>query len=239
MLVKTTELISNTGVIPAFNTSTFEMAKAIVSAATEINQPVIIQTSENEARFMGPKYVFSMIKALAENSPVPIALHLDHGKSLELIKECIEVGYSSVMADGDRDFIKQAVVLAHQNGVLVEGNTADFEDVSNFVNETGLDLLAPEKENKIELSQIQQVHQQTQIPLALHGESSYSDEMIRQSLNFGVKKVNFCTPLRRAYTETLRAVLDENPEEIVPYKYLDKVSEAVKKIIIEKINLLR
>jgi fructose/tagatose bisphosphate aldolase len=239
MFVKSQEIFNLPGVVPAFNISTFEAAKAITLAAAEANQPVIIQTSENETRFMGAGHVYSIVKSLAEAVTVPVSLHLDHGKDMKVINECLAVGYSSVMADGETDFIREVALLAHRNGAIVEGNTDDYQKISEFISQTGVDIVAPEKNNYVSLETIKQVHQQTNLPIALHGESTQTLEMIKESLKFGVKKVNFNTPLRQAYTETLRKVLSENPEEIVPYKFLDRVIEAVKMVVREKIELIK
>ena len=88
--------------IPAFNTNNLEWTKCILAAVEKAKSPVIIQTSEGAAKYMGGyKMVVDMVRDLHDSMgiTVPVALHLDHG-SYEGAKACIEVGYTSVMFDG-------------------------------------------------------------------------------------------------------------------------------------------
>lgn len=86
-----------------FNTNNLEWTKAILTAAQKTNTPLIIATSEGAVKYMGGlevvvDLVVGLIKSM--NITVPIALHLDHGQSLEMAKKAILAGYSSVMFDG-------------------------------------------------------------------------------------------------------------------------------------------
>ena len=81
-----------------------------------------------EAKKVGAKRIGDAVKRYGENSPVPIALHLDHGKSIESVKACIDGGYTSVMIDGSSlpyeqnvELTREVVKLAHPYGVSVEG----------------------------------------------------------------------------------------------------------------------
>lgn len=86
-----------------FNINNLEWTKAILEAAQASNTPVILGTSEGAIKYMGGvKVVVGMVNGLLDElkTTVPVALHLDHGQSLEMAKKCIEAGYSSVMFDG-------------------------------------------------------------------------------------------------------------------------------------------
>ncbi|QHX36214.1 fructose-bisphosphate aldolase [Spiroplasma sp. TIUS-1] len=86
-----------------FNINNLEWTKAILEAAQASNTPVILGTSEGAIKYMGGvKVVVGMVNGLLDELKitVPVALHLDHGQSLEMAKKCIEAGYSSVMFDG-------------------------------------------------------------------------------------------------------------------------------------------
>ncbi|MBR3637826.1 MAG: class II fructose-bisphosphate aldolase, partial [Lachnospiraceae bacterium] len=105
-LVSATEMINKAKeghyAIPAFNTNNLEWTQCILKAVQETNTPVIIQTSEGAAKYMGGyKMVVDMVNDLIDSMgiTVPVALHLDHG-TYEGAKACIEAGYSSVMFDG-------------------------------------------------------------------------------------------------------------------------------------------
>lgn len=93
--------------IGAFNTSNLEITLAIARAAAKLKAPVIIQTSESAIKYSNTVVIYNLIKSIAETvaRQVPVAIHLDHGKDLSIIKECIKVGYNSVHIDAsEKDF---------------------------------------------------------------------------------------------------------------------------------------
>jgi len=152
--------------VGAFNIENMEMAMAVVAAAEETRSPLILQTTPSTVRYAGLALYHGIVKALAESASVPVALHLDHGNSLELACGALEAGYTSVMIDGsqlsfeDNIFLTQSVVKkAAGYGVPVEaelGKVGGKEDdlVSNadtntdpemareFAERTGVDSLA-------------------------------------------------------------------------------------------------
>ena len=86
-----------------FNINNLEWTQAILAAAEEEKSPVILGVSEGAARYMGGfTVVTAMVKALVEemNITVPVAIHLDHGSSVEKCKAAIDAGFTSVMIDG-------------------------------------------------------------------------------------------------------------------------------------------
>jgi len=93
--------------IGAFNTSNLEMTLAIARAAAKLKSPVIIQTSESAIKYSNLPIIYNLIKNTAETvaKNVPVAIHLDHGKDLSIIGECIKIGYTSVHIDAsEKDF---------------------------------------------------------------------------------------------------------------------------------------
>lgn len=152
--------------IGAFNTNNLEWTRCILKGAQDTNTPVIIQVSMGAAKYMGGyKLVMDLVADEMEsmNITVPVVMHLDHG-NYEAAKECIEVGYSSVMFDGhDLPFAenlektKEIVKLAHakgisveaevgsiggeEDGIIGEGELADVEEAKTLA-ATGIDILA-------------------------------------------------------------------------------------------------
>ena len=93
-----------------------------------------------EAKRIGAKNIGDAVRKYGENSPVPIALHLDHGKSLETVKACIDAGYTSVMIDGSSlpyddnvELTREVVKYAHSYGVTVEGELGVLAGVEDHV----------------------------------------------------------------------------------------------------------
>ena len=122
--------------VPAFNVNNLEQIRAIVEGAKEMNSPVIVQASAGARKYAGSNFIKKMMEAaVAEFPEIPIVMHQDHGGSPEDCKNCIDLGFSSVMMDGSlledqktpSDFLynirvtKQTVEMAHKEGVSVEG----------------------------------------------------------------------------------------------------------------------
>lgn len=154
--------------IGAFNVNNMEIIQGIVAAAKEQESAVILQVSAGARKYANPVYLRKLIEAAIEETNLPIALHLDHGDSFELCKQCIDDGFSSVMIDGSAlpyeeniELAKRVVDYAKPRNVTVEaelGKLAGVEDEVNvsaedatytdpeqavdFVKRTGVDSLA-------------------------------------------------------------------------------------------------
>ncbi len=121
-----------------FNTSNLELTQAIITAAEELNSPVIIGVSEKAIAYAGIKTLLEVVRSLAEKSKIPVVLHLDHGKDFDIAKKCIDAGFTSVMIDGsylpfreNSRLTKKVVKYAHKRNVSVEaeiGRLAGIED---------------------------------------------------------------------------------------------------------------
>ncbi|MBQ2671956.1 MAG: class II fructose-1,6-bisphosphate aldolase [Clostridia bacterium] len=154
--------------VGAFNVNNMEIIQGIVSAAQELNSPVILQASSGARKYAGATYMRKLVEAACEESNIPIALHLDHGDTFELCKNCIDSGFTSVMIDGSAldyeaniELTKKVVDYAHKYSVSVEGELGslagieeklnvseeksfytDPKEVEDFVKKTGVDSLA-------------------------------------------------------------------------------------------------
>jgi fructose-bisphosphate aldolase class II len=122
--------------IPAFNVNNLEQVQAIMSAASEVDAPVIMQASAGARKYAGEAFLKHLIEAAIETYPkVPIVMHQDHGQSPLVCSGAIELGFSSVMMDGSLqedgktiasyeynvDVTRKVVDMAHAVGVTVEG----------------------------------------------------------------------------------------------------------------------
>ncbi|MCL2099765.1 MAG: class II fructose-bisphosphate aldolase [Oscillospiraceae bacterium] len=88
--------------VGAFNIENMETAQAVISAAEELNSPVILQTTPSTIRYGGIKLFRQMLASLAEDAKIPAAVHLDHGSDFELAVKAVHAGYTSVMIDGSQ-----------------------------------------------------------------------------------------------------------------------------------------
>ncbi len=86
--------------IAAYNMIDFNSARAIIDGATDLDAPMIVQVSVKTVRHWGAAHVATWVRMLAEDAPVPVALHLDHCTDIGVIQQCIDAGWTSVMFDG-------------------------------------------------------------------------------------------------------------------------------------------
>ena len=154
--------------IGAFNVNNMEIIQGITEAAAEEKAPLILQVSNGARKYAKPIYLKKLVEAAVFDTGLPIALHLDHGDSFELCKDCIDSGFTSVMIDGSKysfedniALTRQVVEYAHAHDICVEGELgtlAGIEDdvnvsaedssytrpdqVEEFVERTGVDSLA-------------------------------------------------------------------------------------------------
>jgi len=156
--------------VGAFNINNMEMLKAICEAGDEMESPIIVEASEGAIKYAGADMIYSMTKTLSETYPhIPVALHLDHGTSIESCMKVIRAGFTSVMIDASHDPFeenlaktKAVVDLAHSVNVGVEAELGrlmgiedniavserdavliNIEEAEKFVKETSVDYLAP------------------------------------------------------------------------------------------------
>lgn len=157
--------------IPAYNFNNLEQMQAIIQACVETKSPVILQVSSGARKYANATLLKNMARGAVEYAKelgveIPVVLHLDHGDTFELCKDCIDSGFSSVMIDGSHHsydenvaLTKKVVEYAHANDVSVEGELGVLagieddvvaaestytrpEEVEDFVSKTGVDSLA-------------------------------------------------------------------------------------------------
>jgi len=156
----------------AFNVNNMELLQAIIEACEEEKAPVILQISKGARQYASAVYLKKLIEAAVSISTIPVAVHLDHGDSFELCKECIDEGFTSVMIDGSHEpfeknaeLCKRVVDYAHAHKCVVEGELGKLvgaqhdegeegggysksgvythpEEAVRFVRQTGVDSLA-------------------------------------------------------------------------------------------------
>jgi ketose-bisphosphate aldolase len=152
--------------VPAFNTNggTYDITRAIIEAAEELRSPMILQTYEPNCAYRGFEYFVLQATHLAKDTSIPIALHLDHGMSMESVMAVVKAGYTSVMIDASHlpleeniRATREVIAAVRPMGVTVEaeighvaggahshgqGATTDPQEAVRFVEATGVDMLA-------------------------------------------------------------------------------------------------
>jgi fructose-bisphosphate aldolase class II len=151
--------------VGAFNVVQLEHAQAIVSGAARADAPVILQVSQNTVRYHGGLEPVALATlSIARRAGVPVAVHLDHAESPELVHEAVRLGFTSVMFDAsnlayEANVAATAEVVAHchtravwveaelgevggKDGAHAPGARTDPEEAASFVAATGVDALA-------------------------------------------------------------------------------------------------
>lgn len=152
--------------VGAFSIANMEMIMGAVKAAEELNSPIILQIAEVRLNYSPLYLIGPMMIAAAKNSKVPIAVHLDHGLTIDKVSEALELGFTSVMIDGSMNSLDEnikitrtAVEKAKKYKATVEAEIGkvggsedgkenheilytDVDEAEKFCNETGIDALA-------------------------------------------------------------------------------------------------
>lgn len=127
--------------IGAFNVNNMEITQGIVDAVAEDKAPLILQISRGARKYASMSYLKAIIDiAVKENPNIPIAMHLDHGDTFEICKQCVDEGFSSVMIDASSlpfekniDVTKKVVDYAHSNGVVAEAELGQLGGIEEDV----------------------------------------------------------------------------------------------------------
>lgn len=170
MLVNMKELLADAQegnyAVGSFSVANMEMVLGVLQAAKELNAPVILQIAEVRLKQSPLDTIGPLMVAAAENADIPVAVHFDHGKTLEKIQEALDIGFTSVMFDGSHlpleeniEMTKKVMEMAEEYGAAVEAeigcvggsedgsediaiNCTKPEDAVRFEEETGVDALA-------------------------------------------------------------------------------------------------
>jgi fructose-bisphosphate aldolase class II len=149
--------------VGAYNVNNMEQVQAIMAAARETQSPVIIQASRGALKYSNFTYLGYLMKAaVVENPDIPIAMHLDHGNSLESVMKAIELGFSSVMIDGSLmedgktastyeynvKITSLVVKYAHARGVSVEAEIGTLGGIEDGVGSGKVHLTEPREAKK-------------------------------------------------------------------------------------------
>jgi fructose-bisphosphate aldolase, class II len=236
--------------IGAFNIANYETAKAVIMAAEAENQAVILQVYQ---RLMEDKHISAlaaMMTNMAENSSVPVVVHLDHGASFDQVKLAIECGFSSVMFDGSQlsleeniEQTSEAAEYAHKHGVSIEAEIGHVpfgdsdepvplstpEEAFAFATKAKVDALAVaigtshgyyREEPEIDVELAQEISKKIDIPLVLHGGSGTPHEKVKAVIKTGFSKVNVATEFQHTFQLKLEAELNNLNEKFLP---VDKI----------------
>ncbi len=260
--------------VGAFNVTNIVQMEAVVEAAVDKMAPLIIQTSVTPSKFLGRHVLVAVYRTLAEAAPIPIAIHLDHCRDVDYCKQCADAGYTSIMMDASRQVFEENVRqtkavcdYCHAVGnISVEGELGtvsgvedqikvaedeaalcDPEQAVEFVERTGVDLLAPAigtahgiyktKDPKVDVERLQRISELLngkgpRVPLVIHGGTGLPPDTVKKLIASGGAKFNVSTDLKHVLLDATFNYVSEHRDEYNP----GKVDVAIKDAIRERIG---
>jgi len=264
-----------------FNVADLVALKAVTEAARGLKLPVLIGASEGERGFLGVREIAAVVASLRETLDHPIFLNADHTHSLEGAIAAAEAGFDMIGFDASTNPLETNVKLTKQaveavksinRSIVVEGELGNIgsgseihdkvpessrfltkaEEAKQFVEATGIDVLAPAVGNmhgllksmisgdvkkRLDISRIRDVAGAAGIPLTLHGGSGTDDGDFQKAILAGMTIVHINTEIRLAWRRGLEASLAENPDEVVPYKIYNKPLDEMRKVVSSRLRL--
>ncbi len=258
-----------------FNVANFEMLKAVAAVAARRGAPVVIGTSEGEREYLGLPQAVALVRSYGlylnadhtrELAGVRAAAEAGYdmvifdaaGNPLEenirLTREATAVARRikpDIIVEGELGYIgtSSAVLDAVPEGAIIrEEDMPTPDDARRFVEETGVDALAPAVGNihgimrnaqnpALSIERIRAIREAVSVPLVLHGGSGISDEDMRAAVAAGISVVHVSSELRLAWRNALERALGENKDELAPYRIMGSVVEAMEALVAEKLTL--
>jgi ketose-bisphosphate aldolase len=264
-----------------FNVADLVLLKAVLAASGEVRLPVIVGASEGERNFLGTYELAALVKVMREEHGVPVFLNADHTHSLAKAEEAARAGFDSVVIDFsalpfDKNVsrTKETVeaIKAINPAIIAEGEIGDIgtgseihetvhnefrnlttpEEARQFVDSTGIDVLAPAVGNMhgmlesmvqgktkkhLNIERIAQIKIAVGVFLTLHGGSGTDDQDFLRAIAAGINIIHINTELRIAWRRSLEGSLTSQPNEVVPYKILPPVLDSVKQVVSSRLKL--
>lgn len=225
-------------------------AVALVKMKREEGEPVFLNADHH--------YSFESVKKCIDagfDAVIIDAVKLPLNENIALTKKCVDYA-REVSVKENRDILVEAEIgfIGTSSKILdkmpegvSEETMTKVADAVEFVNKTGIDLLAPSIGNvhgmvvggnpRLHPERVKEIREATNIPLVLHGGSGTMDQDFTECIKNGIDIVHINTEIRKAYKEALEKYLAENPTEIAPYKYLKAGQDAIENVVTERLKL--
>jgi len=271
----------NGAAVGHFNVSDWILIKAVFASAQELKVPVIVGASEGERAFMGAAQVAALVKSLRDEYGFPIFLNADHTHTLDSAIAAAKAGFDSIVFDlsalpfeeNIRQTSQAVETLKSINpDILVEGEIGNIgtgseihdsvpdsskvlttpEQAKQFVESTGVDILAPavgnmhgmlqtmvhgDAKKRLNIKRIGEIKKATGSLMTLHGGSGTDDDDFREAIAAGINIIHINTEVRIAWRKGIEDAFAQKPSEIVPYKLLPIAEEEIKRVVLARLQL--
>jgi fructose-bisphosphate aldolase class II len=229
-----------------------QAAALIKSLRENFNHPIFLNADHS--------YSFERVKEAVEagfdmviidNAKLPLEENISVTRRVvEYVKGYNNEYNKDILVESELGYIGSSskVLDSVPEGVGDLSHMTTSEDAARFVRETGIDLFSPAVGNihgmviggnpKLNIGRISEISSSAGVPLVLHGASGIGNDELKAAVEAGISMVHYNTELRVAYKDALKKSLEENPQEVAPYKILASSVDAVEKVVEEKLRIM-
>jgi fructose-bisphosphate aldolase class II len=221
----------------------------IKSLREEFNHPIYLNADHT--------YSFEKVKEAIDagcDAVIFDGTKLSSEENIKIAKKCAdyvkEIG-ASTLIEGELGYIGASSKLLDEipeGAQITKDKLTTIEEAKEFVEKTGVDLLAPAVGNlhgmlkdasnpNLDIERIREIREAAGVPLVLHGGSGITDEDFKKAIEAGMSTIHVNTAIRVAYREGIRRSFSENPDEIAPYRLLKPGVEAMQKVVESNLKL--
>ncbi|MDQ5949272.1 MAG: fructose-bisphosphate aldolase, class [Patescibacteria group bacterium] len=226
-----------------------QVAALVKSIREQYDYPIFLNADHT--------YSFDRVKEVVDagfDSVIFDGAQLSLEENITIAKKCVEYARSvnpHMLVEGELGYIgtSSKVLDSIPDGVNLDASQLTHPDVAKqFVAETGVDMLAPAVGNihgmlrggvdpKLNIERVAEIADAVHVPLVLHGGSGNSEDDFKQAIAHGMAIVHINTEIRVAYKQGLMKALQENPDEVAPYKFLRGAVQAVQDVVDKKLRM--
>jgi len=226
-----------------------QIVAVVKSIREEFDYPIFLNADHT--------YSFDRVKEAVDagfDAVIFDGANLTFEENVATTKRCVEYAKSKnpdILVEAELGFIGTSSKILDEvpEGVATkEEFLTDPKMATEFVKETGIDLLAPAVGNlhgmlkgghnpAIDSDRVKRVRGETGVPLVLHGGSGISDDDFVKAIESGISIVHINTEIRLAYRKSLQLSLQENPDEVAPYKFFKPSIVAMERVVTERLKL--
>jgi fructose-bisphosphate aldolase class II len=225
-----------------------QVAAVVKSIRDEYDYPIYLNADHT--------YSFDKVKEAIDagfDSVIVDGAKLSFEENVKMTKQCVDYARASgreVLVEAELGYIGQSSKVLDEipEGVMLdESSLTDPAKAKEFVELTGVDMLAPAVGNfhgmlrggvdpKLNIERVKAISESTGIPLVLHGGSGNSEDDFKQAIANGINIVHINTEIRLAFRDAVKKALQENPDEVAPYKFLKPGMLAVQEVVTNKLK---
>ena len=227
-----------------------EVASLVKTIRERDNYPIFLNADHH--------YTFESVKKALDSgydAAIIDAVKLPLEENISLTKKCVEYAKElgikenrDILIEAELGFIGQSSkVMDSIPDEVSRATMTTPEDAKYFVEQTGIDLIAPSVGNihgmvkggnpRLDIDRIKEIKEACHAPIVLHGGSGIEDIDFTNAIKEGIDIVHINTEIRVAYKDALTKFLNENPNEVAPYKFLKSGVEAIEKVVYNRLKL--